>query len=153
MEDSAYIYDTSSLDNAIAYKIQRMARLLRLHLIKFMQEVGAEITPEQWFILFRLHEKEGLSQGELADKDLQDHPNITRMLDALERRNLVVRMADPDDRRKSLIFLTEAGKTLMEQLLPLAIEERRKLFNGLTHQDINLFTDVLRKIESNILND
>lgn len=153
MDDSNYIYDTTSLDNAIAYKIQRAARLLRLHLTKFLQQAGADITPEQWFVLFRLHEQDGQAQAHLADRVLQDHPNVTRMLDALERRSLVVRTAAPDDRRKSLIFLTESGRTLLEQLLPLAIAERRKLFNGLTPQDINLFTDVLTKIEENILSD
>ncbi|HXV44015.1 MAG TPA: MarR family transcriptional regulator [Anaerolineae bacterium] len=148
-----YIYDISSLDKAIAYKIQRTARLLRLHLTKFLQEAGTDTTPEQWFILFRLYEQDGQSQGELADKDLQDHPNVTRMLDALEKRNLVVRQADPHDRRKSLVFLTEAGKQLLAQLFPLAIEERKKVLNGLRPQEINLFTDVLRKIEINILSD
>ncbi len=148
-----HIYDISSLDKAIAYKIQRLARLLRLHLVKFLQEAGADTTPEQWFILFRLYEQDGQSQGELADKDLQDHPNVTRMLDALEKRQLVVRRAAPFDRRKSLIFLTEAGRQLLAQILPLAIEERKKVLNGLTSQEINTFTDLLKKIEHNILND
>ncbi|MCL4296470.1 MAG: MarR family transcriptional regulator [Anaerolineae bacterium] len=148
-----YIYDISSLDKAIAYKIQRVARLLRLHLVKFLQDAGAETTPEQWFILFRLYEKDGQSQGELADKDLHDHPNVTRMLDALEKRHLVVRRADPQDRRKSLIFLTEAGHKLLAQILPRAIEERKKVLNGLTPQEISLFTDVLKKIETNVLKD
>jgi MarR family transcriptional regulator, transcriptional regulator for hemolysin len=147
-----HIYDLSSLDKAVAYKIQRTARLLRLHLIKFLQDAGTDITPEQWFILFRLHENEGQSQGELADKDLQDHPNITRMLDMLEKRQLVIRTADPQDRRKFLIFLTEAGKNLMTQIFPLAIEERKKVLHDLTPQDINLLTDILTKIENNILN-
>lgn len=147
-----YIYDVSSLDKAIAYKIQRLARLLRLHLVKFLQEAGSEITPEQWFILFRLYEQEGQSQGELADKDLHDHPNVTRMLDALEKRHLLVRRADPHDRRKSLIFLTEAGKQLLAQVLPLTIEERKKVLNGLTSAEINLFTDILKKIENNLVN-
>lgn len=148
-----FIYDISSLDKAIAYKIQRTARLLRLHLTKFLQDAGAEITPEQWFILFRLYEQDGQSQGELADKDLHDHPNVTRMLDALEKRHLLVRRADPHDRRKSLIFLTDAGQQLLTQIIPLMIEERKKVLNGLTAQEINLFTDVLQKIEKNILAD
>jgi DNA-binding MarR family transcriptional regulator len=148
-----YIYDNTSLDKAVAYKIQRTARLLRLHLTKFMQQVGADITPEQWFILFRLYEKDGQSQGELADKDLQDHPNVTRMLDALEKRHLVVRQADPYDRRKSLIFLTDAGQHLLAYLLPLAIEERKKVLAGLTPAEISVFITVLTRIEANVLMD
>jgi DNA-binding MarR family transcriptional regulator len=145
------ISDTSSLDKATAYLIHRMARLLRFNLSKFFEQAGVEITPEQWFLLFRLHEKEGQAQAELADKSLNDHPNVTRMLDALEKRRLISRAADPEDRRKSLIFLTEEGRALMARLFPLAIEERRRVFRGLSQQELDLFEAILRRIEQNIL--
>jgi DNA-binding MarR family transcriptional regulator len=128
-----------------------MDRLLRVHLIQLLERAGADITPEQMFILFRLHEKEGRSQTELADKVLNDHPNVTRLLDALEKRQLIARTADPEDRRKALIFLTEEGKELMARLFPVAVEERRRLLHGITQQELDLFEDILKRIEQNIL--
>jgi MarR family transcriptional regulator, transcriptional regulator for hemolysin len=142
---------TNNLDKATAYLIHRMARLLRVHLIQFFEREGLDITPEQMFILFRLHEKEGQAQAELADKALNDHPNVTRLLDALEKRGLIARRADPEDRRKSLIFLTEEGKALMARLVPLVIEERRRLFKGITQQELDLFEDIMKRVEQNIL--
>ena len=73
------INDTSTLDKATAYSILRMSRLLRMDLSRTLQNAGVGITPEQWFILFRLYEQDGLSQSDLADKLLNDHPNITRL--------------------------------------------------------------------------
>lgn len=142
---------TRNLEEATAYLIHRTDRLLRIHLINFFEKVGVEITPEQMFIMFRLYRQEGQSQAELADKILNDHPNVTRMLDALEKRGLVTRTADPEDRRKYLIFFTEAGKALMNRLAPLAIEERRRLFQGLSQQELDAFEAVLKRIEQNIL--
>jgi DNA-binding MarR family transcriptional regulator len=142
---------TNKLDQATAYLIHRMARLLRVHLIQFFEREGLDITPEQMFIMFRLHEKEGQAQAELADKALNDHPNVTRLLDALEKRDFIARRADPEDRRKSLIFLTEEGQVLMTRLLPLAIEERRRLFRGITQQELDLFEDIMKRVEQNIL--
>jgi MarR family transcriptional regulator, transcriptional regulator for hemolysin len=142
---------TNNIDQATAYLIHRMARLLRVHLIQFFEREGLEITPEQMFILFKLYEKEGQPQAELADKALNDHPNVTRLLDALEKHSLIARRADPEDRRKSLIFLTEESQALMARLLPLAIEERRRLFKGITQQELDLFENVLKRVEQNIL--
>ena len=151
MSNSDHIHDLGSLDNATAYVIQRTARLLRFHLIKFFRDKGVDITPEQWFILFRLYEKDGQSQGQLADKDLNDHPNITRLLDALEKRGFVSRTADPQDRRKHLIYLTEHGRDFMEDLFPEVIATRQQIFNGLTQEDIDTLKATLAIIEQNVL--
>lgn len=148
-----YLDDTSSLDNAVAYIIHHTSRILRFHLAKFFQNQGVDISPEQWFILFRLYERPGQSQGELADRDLHDHPNITRLLDALERRKLVYRAADPGDRRRSLVSLTEEGQQTMERLLPLVVEERKRLFAGLTPEEIAAFVSTLRRIEANLVSE
>ena len=142
---------TKNIQQATAYLIHRMARLLRVHLIQILERAELEITPEQMFILFRLYGKEGLSQAELADKALNDHPNVTRLLDALEKRGLIARRADPEDRRKSLIFLTEESQALMARLVPVAIEERRRLFKGITQEELDLFEDMLKRVEQNIL--
>ena len=146
-----HIYDTSSIDNATAYKIQRTARLLRYSLNRFFQQLDLVISQEQWFILFRLYEKQGQSQRELADKDLNDHPNITRLIDALVRQGYVRREADPRDRRRSLIYLTAEGETLMESLKPKIIETRRQVFAGVSAEEIEVLEQILQKIEVNMM--
>jgi DNA-binding MarR family transcriptional regulator len=145
-----YITDTSTLDHAIAYIIQRTSRLLRFNLAKFFERTGANISPEHWFLLFRLYERPGQAQGELADRELNDHPNITRLLDALERRGLVARTPDPNDRRRSLVALTAAGEQLMHDLLPLVVAERKRIFGSLTPAETQALVAALKKIEHNL---
>lgn len=145
-----HIHDTSSLDKATAYRIHRTARMLRVHLNKTFQKLGLDISMEQWFILFRLYERSGQSQSELADKDLNDHPNITRMIDALEKRQLVKREADPDDRRRHLISLTEEGQQLMLDMMPVVVEVREQVFGGIPQSDIDFVIATLDKIEANL---
>jgi len=115
--------------------------------------VGAPISPEQWFLLFRLYERPGQAQSDLADRDLQDHPNITRLVDALEQRALVERTPDPDDRRRSLVSLTAAGRQLMESLLPQVVAERRRIFRGLSATELETLVTLLHTIERNLLAD
>lgn len=151
--DPDYIHDTSSLDTAMAYILQRTSRLLRVHLVKFFQRLEVPLSPEQWFLLFRLYERAEQAQSELADRDLHDHPNITRLIDALEQRALVQRAPDPTDRRRSLVSLTPAGQELIGNLLPQVVAERARIFRGLAPAELATLAALLRKIEHNLVED
>jgi len=141
----------SILEDSASYLIYRVGRLSRFQTSQFFKEVGVDITPEQWVLLLRLFEKDGQSQGELADKNFHDYPNITRMVDALENRMLAERTPDPGDRRKFLIHLTQEGRGLVEKFLPRVVEMKKKNFMGLAKEDRNSLMSLLRKIESNLL--
>lgn len=140
------------MEDSATYLIYRVGRLSRFQTSQFFKEAGVDITPEQWIILLRLIEKDGQSQGELADKNFHDYPNITRMVDALEKRMLVERTSDPEDRRKFLIHLTQEGRGLVEKFLPRVVEMKKKNFMGLAKEDRNSLMNLLRKIENNLLN-
>ena len=140
------------LEESASYLIYRVGRLSRFQTSQFFKEVGVDITPEQWVILLRLFENDGQSQGDLADRNFHDYPNITRMVDALERRFLVTRTPDPGDRRKFLIHLTQKGSDLVESLLPQVVEMKKNNFIGLAKEDRHSLMSLLRKIENNLLN-
>ena len=55
-------------------------------------------------------EKEGLSQQELCNATFRDKPSITRLVDNLEKLNLVKRVASENDRRINRIYLTRQGQ-------------------------------------------
>lgn len=146
-------FETKTLDNATAYMVYHVARLLRHNLRGFLQENAlVSISQEQWFILMRLHEKDGRMQTELTNKELNDRPNVTRMLDRLVKLDLVERRQHPEDRRSFLIYLTPLGKRLIKEIFPAVIEIRQKIFAGFSPQDLDIFEDYLRKIEKNLLN-
>ena len=145
-----HIHDTSSLDNAAAYRIYHIGRLLRQHLNHYFQGQGLDIRQEQWFILFRLYEQPGLSQSDLVARELNDHPNITRMIDQLEKRKLVKREPDPEDRRKHLVSLTEGGQELMTEILPQISEVRKQLFAGISQSEVDEVLRIFRVIEENL---
>ena len=142
------ITDVSSIDKAVAYIITSTARHLKLHLQRNLREHN--IGPEQWFLLFRLYEKDGRSQKELADQNANDYPNITRLIDALSKKGFVERRADPSDRRKQLVFLTDSGRNFMEGLMPWVIDVRKEVFKGISKAELFQLVDTLQKIEENL---
>ncbi|HZE22339.1 MAG TPA: MarR family transcriptional regulator, partial [Desulfobaccales bacterium] len=87
-----------SPQDSLGFIVYRTALALKSALQRCFKENGYEITGEQWAIIRHLWEEEALSQRELAEKTSKDKPNITRMLDALEKKHLIFRQADPRDR-------------------------------------------------------
>jgi DNA-binding MarR family transcriptional regulator len=137
-------------EDSLGFIIYRTALALKAAFQRFLKMNGCEITAEQWGIIRHLWETEGLSQREIGEKVAKDKPNITRMVDALEKKHLIFRQADPRDRRKYSIYLTKEGKQLHERLFPLAQELRERATEHLAPQEIDLLKELLNKIHQNI---
>jgi DNA-binding MarR family transcriptional regulator len=139
----------SSTQDSLGFIVYRTALALKSALQRCFKENGYKITPEQWAIIRHLWEEEALSQREIAEKTSKDKPNITRMLDALEKKRLIFRQSDPQDRRKYCIYLTKDGKQLYERLLPLTQNLRQRVTQDLAPAEIDLAKKILNKVYHN----
>jgi len=137
-----------AIEKSTGFIIYRTALAMRGALKRTLKERGFDITPEQYGILLLLREKEGLSQKEIGDVLFKDKPNISRMLDVLERKKLILRQST--DRRKYAIFLTEEGRRLAEEILPIKLQLQEKTMNGLLAREIETLESLLNKIYANI---
>ena len=144
--------DHPPIQDSLGFIIYRTALALKSALQRCFKENGYEITPEQWAIIRHLGEEDGLSQREIGEKASKDKPNITRMLDALEKKHLIFRAPDPLDRRKYCIYLTKEGKHLQARLLPLTRGLRERATQNLPQIEIELLKLTLNKIFQNIGN-
>jgi DNA-binding MarR family transcriptional regulator len=143
-------HEFSHIQDSLGLMIYRTALALKSALQRCFKENGFEITAEQWVIMRHLWEEEGLSQREIGEKAAKDKPNITRMLDALEKKRLIFRQPDPRDRRKFCVYLTKEGKQLHERLLPLAQTLREQVTRSLSQPEIDRIKETLGKINRNI---
>lgn len=109
-----------------------------------------DITPEQWGLLGRLWEKNGITQRELSDVSFKDQPTTARILDKLEKKGLICRKANPEDRRTFLIFLTERGWELQDILIPIAEKTLHKALWSLTIDEVKQLKVWLNKIYHNL---
>ena len=80
---------------------------------------------------------------------LKDKTNITRIIDALEEKNLVVRVEDQIDHRVKSKF-TNAGKQLFYDVLPIMEKTREEVRSNISDNDIDIFKRVLSKILKNL---
>jgi len=144
------LIEIDSLEDMINYQIYRLARLLRYKFQHDMQKAGLKMTQEQYFVLFRLWQQDGQYQAQLADDLFGDAPNITRILDVMEKGGLIYRQADPKDRRKIRIFLGEEGQRVHSLYQKLAPRSRAKDYRNLVGGDLNRLKEIFRTIENNI---
>jgi DNA-binding MarR family transcriptional regulator len=102
------------LRRQLVAQLVESSRILRNYIDHRAKERGT--TRAQWVVLFRLREQEGLSQVDLAEVLELQPISLVRLLDRLVEQGLVQRRHDPKDRRANRLFLTEAGRHLVDEL-------------------------------------
>src|SRR5579864_2870161 len=90
------------------------------NLQKKFNTAGLKITIEQWSVLYHLWKEDGKSQQELCNATFRDKPSITRLVDNLEKLQLVKRVPSENDRRINLIYLTRTAQKLQDETMLLA---------------------------------
>jgi DNA-binding MarR family transcriptional regulator len=138
------------IDEALAYRVYRCARLLRKHFHQLGASQGIELSQEQWFVLNRLMHEDRVAQGQLGDATLDDRPNIARLVASLEVRGLVRREADALDGRKHAVSITPTGRRLHDRFAALVPAARVATLKGVPKDELAIAMRVLAQLESNL---
>lgn len=141
---------TWDLDNAFGYWLHLTFNRLRAESVRRFRAEGYEVTPEQWAVLVRLWQRDGRSQGELVEATFRDKTAITRLVDGLEEQGLVAREADPADRRRQHVALTEAGRALEGPLTAVVAAWVAEVTAGVPAEALAATVDVLRQVYANL---
>lgn len=102
------------LKRQLVAQLVESSRILRNYIDHRAKERGT--TRAQWVVLFRLRAQEGLSQVDLAEVLELQPISLVRLLDRLVEQGLLERRHDPKDRRANRLFLTDAGRALVDDL-------------------------------------
>jgi DNA-binding MarR family transcriptional regulator len=105
-----------------------------------------ELTPPDAGILRLLRVAAGMSQQELATKLLIHPSRLVAILDNLEKRGLVERRANPDDRRLYSLHLTKGGRELLESIGKVAREHQDALLTALSKEERNELAALLHRV-------
>ena len=129
-----------------------IGQIHRLSTKKFVQNShnsGIDISMDQWLVLGPIWENEGISHKEISEYSLKDKTSVTKIIDTLEKKNLVVRVPDQLDHRIKRVVLSNKGKKLFLEVIPVMELTRDQLRKGITDKEIELLRSVLSKIYKN----
>jgi MarR family transcriptional regulator for hemolysin len=137
------------LKRQLVAQLVESSRLLRNYIDH--RAKGRGTTRAQWIVLFRLRQQEGLSQVDLADVLELQPISLVRLLDRLVEHGLLERRPDPKDRRANRLFLTRAGRQLVDDLDSLrdaiAIDVLREIPDAAIETSLKTLVDVKERIK------
>lgn len=111
---------------------------------------GHDVTLDQFAVLIRLWQEDGLSQTELCEKTCKTKSNMTRILDSMEKKGLISRRVNREDRRSFSIYLTQKGRDIKNQLVPIAMAMNDRVFKKVTAADRRSLLKMLDTISNNL---
>ncbi len=104
------------------------------------------LTERQWRVLRVLWEADGTSSGALAERTLIPAPSLVGVIDRLQQDNRVERRQSTSDRRSALVWLTDAGRALQQEVSPLVDTAYAELQESISTQEWRMLTTTLEKI-------
>ena len=134
----------------IAVYINILNSRTKKHFDDRLEENNINMTPEQYLVMDILWDEQSLSQQRIADIIQKDKNSVTKFIDSLEKKNLVFRTVDANDRRINKIELTEEGRRLKEPTTQVAIKFMNDTIAGIDDSDLETFVRVLQQIKNNL---
>ena len=109
-----------------------------------------DLTIEQAHLLKSMDISVGRPQSQLCELVGKTPANITRILDRLEKKELIIRRNNPDDRRSSLVFQTPNGLRLSSDVSSLFTTLTAEIEQNIRPEDVAVFKKVLSQIDTNL---
>ena len=119
-----------SLDSFLPYQLAAMASKVSREFAKtYVSRFG--ITIPEWRVIFHLHTAGPVSIREIYQRVDMDKSKVSRAASRLEKAELITKKINPADRRLVELELTDKGRTLMDEIIPLALDFESQLMSKL----------------------
>lgn len=139
----------------MAERFFRSIRLLAQCYQTFEQLSNADVrrtklTPSQFDIIATLGNTEGMTFRELGEHTLITKGTLTGVIDRLEAQGLVRRVAQTDDRRCTVVRLTEAGQQEFERIFPGHVQHCRQPFLDYSEENFTALERELGRLKASL---
>ena len=139
-----------NLKKSLGFKLDRASRLTTLNFNKNLKENNIILTAEQWGIINFLLEEDGINQNQIGKLINKDHTCVSRLVDTLIKKGIIEKNTSAEDKRVNLIYLTETGKELRDNIVGTVEHSLDKVFQNVSKEEKEIFSIVLDKIIKNL---
>jgi len=138
------------VSNPSFFKLDATLKRIRNYWQKTFDANKKDITVDQWLLIENLYKHKKITHNELAKLTSKDITTVSRIIELLVKKELVVREGSPQDRRKVYLQLTVKGAEKYKDVRPLVLDMRKTGWAGLTEYDYTELTRILDAIYQNI---
>ncbi|MCC6007003.1 MAG: winged helix-turn-helix transcriptional regulator [Rhodobacteraceae bacterium] len=133
----------------LAYRIAFITNFYREPLLRRMEREFGLMRPE-WTILICLNFRDALNPRDICEITEQPRNTISRGVAALVRKGLVEQASDPEDARRVVLRLTDAGRAMYDAVMPMFVEGEARLAATLTEAERRTLQELLDKLCRNV---
>ncbi|MEM7163613.1 MAG: MarR family transcriptional regulator [Bacteroidota bacterium] len=130
--------------------LNKTSQMLRAAFNEVVDQTEHQILAEHWVILMSIYQKGPLTQIEIARLNYKHTPSISRSLNHLEKRGLLIRKSSKEDKRFVKVHLQPSGIKLIEDLYPAVLAVRIRSWASLSKKDFDHMHETLKKVQSNL---
>ncbi len=139
---------TFPLSDMLGYLVANICRGHRNRAQELLSGLG--LYTGQEILLMHLWHQDGRTQSELAELMCIQHATLTKSIDRMSQAGWITRQTDPDDRRVSRIYLTEAGREICASANQIWQQVEAETFANLTLEERVLLRRLLLQVYENI---
>lgn len=139
-----------NFNDSFGFILVKTGRLIENKLKNNFEKAEIDVTPQQWSVLTYLWNKDGIPQQEIADVFAKDKTSMTRLLNNMEKNELIIRKQGEKDKRNKRIFLTYKSKLIRKESIKIAEKTLLETLEGIDHKEIKLSKKVLKQINNNL---
>jgi len=111
---------------------------------------GIDLTVSQMVILNLLNNDDGLCQHSLSEMLNKDKSAVLRQINCLEEKHFLIKVPDPEDKRRKNLVLTKPGMNTLEKALDVENELLEDILGDIDQRELNVFYNVLGQIYENV---
>lgn len=138
------------LSKEVTVELHLTGNKLKRYIAAMLRQQNVPLTPEQFMLIDLLWNEGDMSQQQLADLMHKDKNSVTTLVDAIERKGLVVRRQNANDRRSNTVTLTEKAKEIKQESKRKGISILDRMLEGISEEELRAFLDTLRKLNRNM---
>jgi DNA-binding MarR family transcriptional regulator len=135
------------LNRAVPYLLSSTGGRMGNAFAKELKAYGLSLS--EWRVCASLQHEAGQTLSELADHTSTDLSAMSRIIDRLEKAELLKRFKNEVDRRTIRIDLTPAGRQLTQTITPLAVRYEEMVLAGFTDDEAERLRDYLQRLHHN----
>lgn len=135
------------LERFLPYRLSVLTNIVSSAIaVEYQQRFGLGIP--EWRVLAVLARNAGLSAAEVAAYTRMDAVAVSRAVTRLARAGRIQRSVAPDDRRRSVLRLSAAGRAVYRRIAPLALRYERELLECLADGETAALDAIITKLTS-----
>ncbi|GHG01135.1 MarR family transcriptional regulator [Deinococcus piscis] len=126
--------------------LQSSALRLKDEVEHLLKQSGLTVTQFNVLRILRGAQEEALTCSEIASRLLNKDPDVTRLLDRMEKQALIERHRDHKDRRVLLTRLSPEGRRVVDLLDAPMMDLHRQQFGHMPAERVELLVTLLREV-------